>query len=276
MQVLTVCRLAAYLGPPAPLSTLLYDPPRSLEVQAYDPREQRSGRVNVDGTGVAWWDGDEAGPLRYVTDRPPWADANLPSLAPRLRAGAQLAAVRGGTPGVGHGPHLVAPFVHGRVAGAHNGFVTDYRRRVSRALLDRLPDHLHAALAGLGDSQALFLLAVGRLEADPAAGLAGAAAGAVAEAAGLCATLGTPATLTLALADGETIVATRSAVGTPSNSLYTRTGGPRWPGGLVCASEPLDGDPGWASVPDGHLVELCGDEVRLHPMDLPLTEELPS
>ena len=48
-----MCRLAARTGPSAPLSSLLYDPPRSLEVLAYDPREQQSGHVNVDGTGVA-------------------------------------------------------------------------------------------------------------------------------------------------------------------------------------------------------------------------------
>lgn len=270
-----MCRLAAYLGPPAPLSTLLYDPPRSLEVQAYDPREQRSGLVNVDGTGIAWWDDHEPTPLRYVTDRPPWADANLPSLAPRLRAAAQVAAVRGGTPGIGHGPHLVAPFVHDRLAGAHNGFVADYRRRVARVLLQRLPDELHACLDGPGDSQALFLLAVGHVQRDPTAGLAGAVAAAVSEAADVCATLDAPATLTLALTDGEALVATRCAVATPSNSLYTRSDGPRWPGALVLASEPLDDDPGWAPVPDGHLVELRGGQVHHHPLDLP-RQELPS
>lgn len=263
-----MCRLAAYLGDPAPLSTLLYDPPRSLQVQASDPREQLSGTVNVDGTGVAWWDDAQPAPLRYVSDRPPWADANLPSLAPRLQARAQLAAVRGGTPGIGHGTHLVAPFVHGRLAGAHNGFVADYRARIARAALHLLPDHLHASLDGPGDSQALFLLAVSHLEADPGAGLAGAAAGAVTEMASLCAKQDTTATLTLALADGERIVVTRAAVGTASNSLYTLAGGARWPGAVVVASEPLDRDPAWTPVPDGHLVDAGSHGVVVRPLDL--------
>ena len=58
-----MCRLAAYAGPPAPLSALLYDPPHSLEHQAYAPRELVSGNVNVDGTGVAWWPAHEDEPL---------------------------------------------------------------------------------------------------------------------------------------------------------------------------------------------------------------------
>ncbi|HVL97850.1 MAG TPA: class II glutamine amidotransferase [Egibacteraceae bacterium] len=262
-----MCRLAAYLGPPAPLSTLLYDPPRSLEVQAYAPREQLSGRVNVDGTGLAWWQAGEPDPLRYVTDRPPWADPNLPGLAPRLRAGGQLAVVRGATSGIGHGTVFVPPFTHGRVAGAHNGFVADYRARVARALVDRLPDHLHARLGGLGDSEALFLLAAARLEDDPAGGLRGAAAAAVREAAALCAKLDVPATLTLVLADGRAIVATRAATATAANSLYTLSDSARWPGARVLASEPLDDDAGWDAVPDGSLVELTSDGVRVAPLE---------
>jgi glutamine amidotransferase len=49
-----MCRMAAYVGPDAPLSALLYDPPHSLERRAYQPRELIHGAVNVDGTGVAW------------------------------------------------------------------------------------------------------------------------------------------------------------------------------------------------------------------------------
>lgn len=263
-----MCRLAAYLGAPAPLSALLYDPPRSLEVQAYDPREQLSGNVNVDGTGVAWWTSDSGEPLRYVTDRPPWSDPNLPGLARRLRSGAHLAAVRGATPGIGYGPGFAAPFVHGRVAGAHNGFITDYRERVARPLLDHLPDHLHATLDGPGDSQPLFLLALAHLQSDPDAGLLGAAAAAVVEAGALCAKIGVPATLTLVLADGHRVVGTRAATGAAANTLYTLTDGARWPDAIVLASEPLDDDPGWALVPDGTVVEITADDVRIEPLTM--------
>lgn len=263
-----MCRLAAYLGCAAPLSTLLYDPPRSLEVLAYDPREQRTGNVNVDGTGIAWWAEGEPQPLRYVTDRPPWSDPNLPSLAPRLTAGAQLAAVRGATPGIGYGPGCVAPFVHGTLAGAHNGYIRDFRTRVARPLLDLLPDRLHARLDGFSDSQALFLLAAARHDDAPRDGLAAAVAQAVHEAGKVCAKAGTPATLTLVLVDGRRIAAACAAVGTPANSLYTLRGGARWPRAVLVASEPLDDDPAWTPVPPGQLVELAPDAVRTHPLDL--------
>src|SRR5262249_37113611 len=141
-----MCRLAAYVGPAAPLSTLLYDPLRSLEFQSYRPREQLSGFVNVDGTGVAWWDSLETEPMRYVTERPPWSDPNLPLLARRLRAIVQLAAVRSATPGMPFGPASVAPFVHEGIACAHNGYLREFKQRTRRTLLARLPDHLFAAL----------------------------------------------------------------------------------------------------------------------------------
>ena len=67
-----MCRLAAHVGRPVALSTLLYDPPRSLEVLAHSPRELTHGVVNVDGTGVAWWPDRDEPPLRYVTERTPW------------------------------------------------------------------------------------------------------------------------------------------------------------------------------------------------------------
>ena len=49
-----MCRIAAYAGPPVTLSAVLYDPPHSLERQAYRPNELVHGTVNVDSTGVAW------------------------------------------------------------------------------------------------------------------------------------------------------------------------------------------------------------------------------
>ncbi|MDP8970062.1 MAG: hypothetical protein M3N52_06135, partial [Actinomycetota bacterium] len=120
--------MAAYLGPPRPLSTLLYEPPRALQVQAYDPKEQLFGGVNVDGTGVAWWVDDEPAPLLYRSDRPPWSDPNLPDLSRRLRARVQLAAVRSASPGIPYGTNYVAPFVHGTLACAHNGWLGEFRR----------------------------------------------------------------------------------------------------------------------------------------------------
>jgi gamma-glutamyl hercynylcysteine S-oxide hydrolase len=258
-----VCRLAAYVGPPAPLSTLLHDPPRALSEQAVCPREQRAGRINVDGTGVAWWDGEDPRPLRYRTDRPPWADENLRGLASRLGATVQLAAIRSATPGIPYGQVFAHPFVHGGVAGTHNGRIGGFRACVARPLLARLPDHLFSAFEGMSDSLALFLLAVAELERNPAGGLVGAVRAALVATTEECRRAGTTAILNLALADASGVVISRMGYKEPGSSLYVLRDGARWPSANLIASEPLDHDPGWGPVPDGHIAALNGDVVEI-------------
>jgi len=264
-----MCRMAGYLGPAAPLAVLLSDPPHSLTVQAYRPSMQHEGTVNVDGTGVAWWPPGEPEPLRYVTERPPWSDPNLLPLAARLCGGAQLAAVRSATPGLPFGPDAVAPFVHDGVALAHNGRVGGFRGRVGRALLERLPDELLATAGVLTDSVVLFLTTLHHRRRQPDHGLVGALAAAVREVEQACAQAGQAATLTLLACDGERLVGLRAAVGTRSPTLFTRAVAGR--GAMVAASEPLDDTPGWAEVPDRHVVELTRTGVTL----IPLSQEGP-
>jgi gamma-glutamyl hercynylcysteine S-oxide hydrolase len=263
-----MCRMAALVASAAaPLSTLLADPPHSLTEQAYRPRLQSQGFVNVDGTGVVWWPeaGDE--PLRYATDRPPWSDANLLRLAPRLRGTVQLAAVRSASPGLPFGPGATAPFLVEGVAVAHNGRVEGIRGPLGRALLDRLPDDLYAHAEVLTDSVLLTLTLVDALRTRPAAGLAGAVAATVLEVERRCAAAGVPGGLTMLAGDGRRVVGVRAAVGVPPATLFTTRA---WglPGAVLAASEPLDDDLGWTEVPDRHLVELTLGTVQLAPLDL--------
>jgi len=296
-----MCRLAAYLGPPAPLSVLLYDPPWSLAEQAYRPRRQEYGTVNVDGTAVVWWPPGEAEPLRYATERPPWADPNLPLLAPRLHATVQLAAVRSATPGLPFGADAAPPFLHGGLALAHNGRIEGFRGALGRRLLASLPDDLYGALGPLPlhDSVLLLLLTawgrrerpeaggsggtVPRLEgpqADPmvAAGppdgsrsLAGALGDAVTRVAGACAEAGERATLTALAAEHGHLAGVRVAVGLASPALFLHL--PTGPSGseseaALVASEPLDDRSGWTEVPDRHLLDLSAAGATLTPLDL--------
>lgn len=259
-----MCRFAAYLGPSRPLSTLLYEPERSLEVLAYLPREMQSGTVNVDGTGVAWWPDPGGQPVRYVTAATPWADANLPSLAPRLSSGVQVAAVRSATPGLPFGPANVAPFVHGSDAFAHNGWLGGFRDGVGRALAARLPDEQHALMDTVSDSVTLFATFLSHRARG--AGLVDAVSATVADAVEVCDKEGVEATLNLLVSDGRSVVAVRTSHGRPGNSLYTlRDTGP-WEGGAVVASEPLAPDLDWSAVPDDHVVELTGDRTTVTPL----------
>lgn len=264
-----MCRMAAYAGPEAPLSLLLSDPVWALERQAFQARDPGlSGghnTVNVDGTGVVWWPAGERDrpPLRYVTDLPPWADPNLPGLARRLAGEVQLALVRNATPGLPYGAWSVSPFVHGRVALAHNGRVGGFRGVPGRRLLERLPDDLHADLRALTDSAALAALVAAELRARGPDQLAAALAAAVSVTEKVCADAGEAATLTLLAADGRRVAGVRAALGRASHTLFTS----RRDSSALIASEPLDDRPGWVEVPDRHLVELDADGISTRPLD---------
>jgi len=253
-----MCRFAAYVGSPVSLATLLYEAPHSLEHQSYVPREMVSGHVNVDGTGVAWWRDGADEPLRYVSERPPWSDPNLPSLSPRLTGSPVLAVVRSQTPGMPAGVAAAHPFARDRWAGSHNGYLEGFAD-IKWDLVELIDPDLRAGIDALSDSALLFLIAVSRLRGAPASTLADALVGTVADAAALCSSAGRAASLNLVIADGEGVAALRMARGVEPNSLYWVERSERWPGGSLIASEPLDGDPGWREVPADHVVSISGD-----------------
>lgn len=258
-----MCRLALYDGPPAPLAATLYDPPRSLQVLAYQPRELLHGTVNVDGTGVAWWPegGRAEPPLRYVTPSPPWSDPNLPDLARRLTAVTSLAAVRGATPGIPYGAGAVAPFVRGRLAFAHNGWIGGFRGALGRELVAELADDRFADLTVASDSLALFLTIT--QAADTGSDLGTALRTSLGRVAKIVLAADQQATLNVALSDGTTSFVTRTSVGERCNSLYVHQA----PDAVVVASEPLDeGD--WQPVPEHHLVRVTAGTAALEPLDL--------
>jgi glutamine amidotransferase len=258
-----VCRFAAYLGDPLPLSTLLYDGTHPLEAQAHSPREQLHGEVNVDGTGLAWWQDAGDAPLRYVTERTPWSDVNLPALAPRLEAGVQLAAVRSATVGMPFSAANVAPFTRDGMAFAHNGFLETYRGPLGRALVAELSDEGFAALDAVSDSLALFLWLCERRARNGSEDLADAVAATVLRAAELAEEHDRGAVLNLVVSDGERLVATRAGRRFEANTLYYTGGAGRFPAGTAVASEPLDDGPGWTAVPEDGLLEVTASGARL-------------
>ncbi len=255
-----MCRFAAFAGTSRPISTLLFDPPHSLEHQSYAPQRLLDGHVNVDGTGVAWWPESEAVPFRYVTERPPWSDPNLPSLSRRLEATTAIASVRSATPGIPFGPGNVQPFVLDGIAGVHNGRIGGFRSGVGRDLIDLLPDELFAEMDGLNDSKVLFLHVVSLRRQG--AGLVDAVAGAVALAREAAGKRGETATLNVAVATLDRVVAVRSSHATAHNSLFVGSG----TGGHRLASEPLDDLPTWTEVLAEHLVDLGPGSLHVGPL----------
>lgn len=253
-----MCRLAASFGASRPLSELLFDAPHGLESQAYRPRELVSGHVNVDGTGLVWWSDDPAvrdaaRPLRYVTERPPWADGNLSDLG-RLSAPVQLAAVRSATPGMPFTPDAVGPFARGDWAFAHNGYLEDFRGSWQAPLMERLDRQRLADWTVSSDSLALLLWLDRHRESHAGVTLEEQLAGWAAEVLRLAADLDRAASLTCVLARRDGLWALRAAHGVPPNTLY------RSPAvGDGCAqrlsSEPMDDGP-WELIAPDRVVRI--------------------
>src|SRR6266540_5647101 len=106
-----MCRHLAYLGPPIPLSRLLFEPPHALVHQSWAPRDMRGGgTINADGFGVGWYPAGAREPIRYRRGTPMWSDAALPGLAAATVSGAVLAAVRSATVGMPVVETAAAPF----------------------------------------------------------------------------------------------------------------------------------------------------------------------
>ncbi|GIW39468.1 MAG: class II glutamine amidotransferase [Candidatus Binatia bacterium] len=262
-----MCRLVEYVGPPVPLSAVLLEPPHSLLHQSYRPREMLSGTVNADGFGIAWYPKAGEAPCLYTSTLPIWADENLARLAPRFRAEALSAAVRSATPGMPFGPEACQPFVHGRLAFNHNGFVADFARSTMRRLRESLSDDLYAELRGSTDSEHLFVLFLQCLRegGDEPSDMARALARTF-ELVSSCSRDGAvEIQFTCAATDGRVLLGARLSNRETAPTLYVCTSHPRFPGGSFLASEPLDQDGDWRAVPPGHLVVVEEGVARTHP-----------
>ncbi len=244
-----MCRHLAYLGPPVPLSRLLFEPSHSLAHQSWAPRDMRGGgTINADGFGVGWYAPD--GPVRYRRAGPLWSDPDLPRLAASVPAGAVLAAVRSATAGMPVTSFAVAPFAEGPWLFSHNGVVTGWPGSVA-PLAAGLPVTDLLTLDAPSDAALLWALVRARLRRG--SGLCEAVAGTIAEVAAVA----PGSRLNLLLTDGATIVA--SAVGHALSVLVT-------PHSVLVSSEPLDDDPAWQPVPDRTLLIATPGDLRLLPL----------
>ncbi|WP_066363747.1 ergothioneine biosynthesis protein EgtC [Herbidospora mongoliensis] len=230
-----MCRHAAWLGEPRPLSSLIQQPDHGLLKQSYVPRRQRWGTVNADGFGMGWYANDRV--IRYRRSIPMWADANLEGLAASAISNCLIAAVRSASVGMPIEETATAPFMEGKWLLSHNG-------RVPGEALTGLKAH-EAESTCDSAKLAAGVFALGRLGwglGDALAEITTAAGGADAE-----------ARVNLLASDGQTIAAT-----TWGDTLFVRS----LPEGVLVASEPLDDrDDGWVSVPDRTLVIVTPDGI---------------
>jgi glutamine amidotransferase len=219
-----MCRHLGWLGEPVTVASLVLDRPHGLLVQSYAPRRQKHGLMNADGWGVGFFDGPEE--RRWRSAGPMWGDASFASVAPALRSGSIVAAVRSATIGMPIEPSASAPFTDGTWLLSHNGVVDRAVLPLSAKAESTVDSALLAALIfdrgldALGDT----IAEVGA--ADPNARLN---------------VIAGSASRLLATTWGDTL------------SVLRRDDG------VVVASEPYDDDPAWEEVPDRHLVEVDRD-----------------
>ncbi len=230
-----MCRHLAYVGPPITVSSLVFDPPHSLRVQARTPDHQAPGRTNPDGWGVAWYPEGASTPERYRSTTSIWDDDAFTEGS--RRSGAIIAAARLASPGTALDADNNAPFVDARWSFSLNGYA--FRDDRETGLRAALSSERRAQLRGDTDSEVLFALVLDRIDAgrDPAGALRDVSA---------LVDPGERLKVNLLLTDGASLVATAWG-----NSLFIRLRADS----VLVASEPLDDDPAWTRVPDRSLVD---------------------
>lgn len=216
-----MCRFAAYLGEPALLADLLYEPDSALVRQAVDA--ELMSLLNLGGFGLAAWDAASPSPDRPLTYRVPTVpnfDRNLRSLGGKVRASALVAHVRGVVyeSDQAVSPQNVHPFLFegASFALAQNGDLYDFGR-MRYAMLEHIHPELATLIEGTTDTEWVYALILSQLP-DPFAAIdAERAAGAVEQSLEILRALraahgiSTQSPVNLVLTDGRWMVATRYA-----------------------------------------------------------------
>jgi glutamine amidotransferase len=165
-----------------------------------------------------------------------WSDASFASVAPVLRSGCIVAAVRSATVGMPVETSASAPFTDGRWLLSHNGLVDRAVLPPSGSAESTVDSALLAALFFERSLDRLGSTIMEVAAADP------------------------NARLNVLAANGSRLLAT-----TWGDTLSVL----RCDDGIVLASEPFDDDPRWQDVPDRHLVEVSSSAVNLTPLKGP-------
>jgi gamma-glutamyl hercynylcysteine S-oxide hydrolase len=224
-----MCRHLGWLGEPRSVASLTLDPPYGLLVQSYSPRRQKHGLMNADGWGVGFFDEDGVA-RRWRSAAPLWGDASFTSVAPVLRSGCVVAAVRSASVGMPIEASASAPFSDGRWLLSHNGLVDRHVLPASSTAESTNDSALLAALIFERGLESLGETITEVAASDP------------------------NARLNILAGNGSELRAT-----TWGDTLFAL----RRDDGVVLASEPFDDDKDWQEIPDRHLVVASDSRMEL-------------
>ncbi|MBB4856435.1 glutamine amidotransferase [Mycobacteroides chelonae] len=210
------------------MASLMLDPPHGLLVQSYSPRRQKHGRVNADGWGAGFF--ADGAPRRWRSARPLWGDASFASVAPALRSGCVVAAVRSASVGMPIDESAAAPFTDGTWMLSHNGIVDRVAVGEVFGAESVVDSAVLAARIFVSGAENLGETVRQIGAADPGA------------------------RLNILVANGHELIAT--TWGDTLSILEAADG-------VVVASEPYDDDPSWVDIPDRQLVRVREGKVEV-------------
>lgn len=262
-----MCRLLGYLGPAIALDSLILQPPHSLLVQSYAPKELEVAKLNADGFGLGWYHATESQePFTYRHTLPMWNDPNVAPLCRYIKTGCSVSYVRSATPGQGIDISNCQPFQSGPLLFTHNGYIKQFRETLYRPLRQLLSDRVYTAIHGNTDSEHIWGLLLTALAAQPGISLVAALAQALEQLLALAQQYDTPLAANVLVSDGQQLVGSRVASHSRAPSLYWLKGDPQFPQAVLVASEPLF-DGAWVSVEESSLFTLTADcDVQFHPL----------
>jgi predicted glutamine amidotransferase len=214
-----MCRWLAYFGDPVPIETFVLRRKHSLIDQSLNS-QLGATTTNGDGFGIGWYDELGGLPGTYRSVHPAWNDRNLRELAAHVRSPLFFAHIRAST-GTAVQETNAHPFRHGRWLFMHNGLVRE-AARLRRDMLLAVDPALLPEIEGSTDSELMFHLALTfGLEEDAVAALERMAGFVedVAEEHGI----ENPLQMSVAVTDGERIVAARYSSEGRSRSLFFST-----------------------------------------------------
>lgn len=210
-----MCRWLAYTGSSIYLDELIFRPEHSLIDQSLHA-DRGATTTNGDGFGIGWY-GTRPEPGLFRDIQPAWNDGNLRNLTTQIESTLFLAHVRA-TTGTAVQRTNCHPFAHGRWLFMHNGAIRRFEE-VRRQLVCEVAPELYTEIKGSTDSELMFFLAL-------TYGLAEEPISALERMAGFVERVGrengveSPLQMTLAVTDGERLVAVRHSSEHRSRSLY--------------------------------------------------------
>ncbi len=243
-----MCRWIAYTGAPVRLEEVIIKPARSLVHQSLHASQCKTA-TNGDGFGIGWY-GERPFPGVYREITPAWSDENLLSLCAQLSSRTFLAHVRAATV-AGTALSNCHPFSVGPWLFMHNGQVGDFAR-TRRRIESMIPDSLYSQRRGGTDSEALFLIALGRIEND---GPEQAITRTLDEVSCEMQAVGItqPLRFAAAITDGKSLTVFRWSTDDEPPSVWFR----QTDDTLTVVSEPIDDSAaGWRTLPPNHLLSM--------------------